>query len=178
MANGKAKGSEFERSICKRLSLWLTGKEKPVVFWRSPASGGLGTIKTAENVSGDIVSISDVSKWVCEKFSIECKNGYPSADLFKHIKNNIKNDEIEQFWEQCIRDSRTENKHGILVFKKKGNQPIIGIEKSVYGQLIEMSIDLNKCIILHYDNDLPPLVLLDFDDFLNKVKPLHIKNIS
>lgn len=177
MTNGKRKGSSWERDVCKRLSIWLTGKEKPVVFWRSPSSGGLGTIKTAENVTGDIISISDVSKWVCQKFSIECKNGYPSADLFKHFKK-VKNDEIEQFWTQCIRDSQTENKYGILVFKKKGNQPIIGIEKSVYDQLIEMSLNLNKYLVLHYDNDLPPLVLMDFEDFLNKVNPLHIKNIS
>ena len=41
---GKAKGSSFERLICKELSLWITGGEHQDVFWRSAMSGGRSTV--------------------------------------------------------------------------------------------------------------------------------------
>ena len=34
------KGSEFEREMCKCLSLWWTDSKRDDVFWRSAQSGG------------------------------------------------------------------------------------------------------------------------------------------
>ena len=49
------KGGDFERQVSKTLTKWLSGREKPYLFWRMPGSGGLATIHE-ENVglSGDI----------------------------------------------------------------------------------------------------------------------------
>ena len=30
------KGGDFEREIAKTLTVWLTGKEKPYMYWRMP----------------------------------------------------------------------------------------------------------------------------------------------
>jgi hypothetical protein len=38
--NPKAKGSAYERRVCKRLSLWVSGMKRTDVFWRSASSGG------------------------------------------------------------------------------------------------------------------------------------------
>ena len=177
MSNGKAKGSGFERDVCRILTKWITGVEKPVIFWRSPASGGLGTIKTAENVSGDIIAIRPEAEWFTQVFSVECKTGYPNACLFKHLRN-VKNDEIEQFWTQCITGAHEDNKSGMLIYKKKGAQPIVGIEKYIYDQLVELTREMPvKHITLSYGNDLPDVILMDLQEFLTKVKPDHIKKL-
>jgi len=177
MANGKAKGSSWERDIARLFTKWITGVEKPYLFWRSPASGGLGTIKTAENVSGDIIAIKPEGEFLTRLFSIEAKTGYPHACLFKHLRP-VKNDEVEQFWNQCITGAREDNKSGMLIFKKKGNQPIIGIERSVYDQLVDLTREMPKCILLNYTNGLPDLVLMDLAEFLVKVTPDIIKRLT
>jgi hypothetical protein len=33
MSNGKAKGSSWERDVCKFLSVWLTGQEKIIYIF-------------------------------------------------------------------------------------------------------------------------------------------------
>ena len=44
-----SKGGDNERNVSKFLTKWLTGKEKPYMFWRQDASGGLATVHV-ENV--------------------------------------------------------------------------------------------------------------------------------
>jgi hypothetical protein len=177
MSNGKAKGSSFEREVAKLLTLWVSGQSKELYYWRSPGSGMMAKLSNQKDMAGDIVPLKEEAKVLTNKFSIEIKTGYAEADLFKHLKQT-KNEIVKSFWDQCIRDSRIANKYGILIFRKKGNQPIIGIEESVYKQLAGMDIELSLYILISYGNDLPNLVLMDLSEFLNKVQPLHIKNIS
>ena len=58
---GKAKGSAFEREVCKMLNVWLTGKEKPYVFWRSPSSGALATIHIENKDMSCLLYTSDAA---------------------------------------------------------------------------------------------------------------------
>lgn len=176
MSNSKAKGSGWERDIAKLLTKWITGSEKPYIFWRSPASGGLGTMKMAENVSGDIVAIRPEGTFFTDIFSVECKTGYPNACLFKHLRD-VKSNEIEQFWTQCSTGAREDNKSGMLIYKKKGNQPIVGIEKPIYDQLVELVRELPRYILLSYGSALPDLVLMDLTEFLSEVTPDHVKQL-
>ena len=94
------KGADFERQICKDLSKWIQGKEKPYLFWRQPLSGGLATISELnKDMSGDARPIvPEILEWW--PFSIECKNGYPSTSFWQHFKN-IKTFNIKSFWRQC-----------------------------------------------------------------------------
>jgi len=61
---GKAKGAEFERSVCKRLSMWISRGKRDDLFWRSAMSGGRATIGKAAGAdrsaqAGDVSAISD-----------------------------------------------------------------------------------------------------------------------
>jgi hypothetical protein len=73
MANGKAKGSGWEREIAKFFTIWVTGNEKPYCYWRTPSSGALNTISNADSVSGDIVSIRPEGKFLTKSFTIDVK---------------------------------------------------------------------------------------------------------
>ena len=50
MAKGNAKGSAWERDLCKIFSKWINGTEKPYVFWRGRGSGAMFSI---DNSLGD-----------------------------------------------------------------------------------------------------------------------------
>lgn len=172
----KKKGSGFERDIAKFLTKYITGVEKPYCIWRTPQSGGLNTISGAVDVSGDLCALNETGKILTDIFCFELKNGYDDADFFKHFKES-KNNIIRGFWDQCIRDARLCNKWGILIFKKKNNKPIIGIETPVYSYL-ENYVDLSQHIVVSFDNDLPNVVFYDFYTFFDKVSLEVLKNMT
>jgi hypothetical protein len=75
---GKAKGSEFERDICKKLSRWVSHGEREDLFWRSAMSGGRATVgkkkgKDHAKHAGDISATHPLGHNLTDKFYIECK---------------------------------------------------------------------------------------------------------
>jgi len=164
------KGGDFEREVSKFLSKWIQGTEKPYLFWRMPGSGGLATIDELNaDLSGDIRSISPKSEWFCQIYSVECKTGYPKTSFWQHFKN-IKGFTIEQFWSQCINDAKRANKNPMLIYRKKGNQPIVGIDYYWTGLNLP-SIRL----LFSKEKNLPPLVFYDMEEYFKVVTPSLIK---
>lgn len=90
----QSKGSDFERTICKKLSTWwtkdLAGDPRDDVFWRSSQSGGRATQraksgKTTFGSYGDIAAVDPIGAPLIKLFTIELKRGnygYP-ADLLE-----------------------------------------------------------------------------------------------
>ena len=123
------KGGDWEREVSKTLTKWLTGTEKPYVFWRAPSSGGMATrsLLNAE-LSGDIIAIRPEGEWFINEFSIECKVGYPQSNIHKHLKK-VKGDEIKAFWKQCVNDAVKAKKKPMLIYKKKGHNALVGVPR-------------------------------------------------
>jgi len=80
---GKGKGGEFERKMCKILSLWWSESDngRNDIFWRTSQSGGRATerkkkgMKTAGSY-GDMMAIHESGK-PFERFILtEFKKGY------------------------------------------------------------------------------------------------------
>lgn len=74
------KGGEFERHICKTLSLWWTEQERDDVFWRSSQSGGRATQRLKQGKAtfgsyGDIAAVDPIGIALTSVFTIECKRG-------------------------------------------------------------------------------------------------------
>ena len=169
------KGGDFERDVAKDLTLWLTGKKKPYKFWRMPGSGGLATIhEECVDLSGDIRSLDSDGEFLTDIFSIECKNGYPKTSFWQHFKN-IKHFNIKEFWIQCCNDAFKSDKKPMLVYRKKGRKPIVGIDYTTFVD-IEMITKLSS-VILNWNDELDSVVLFDYKDFFEMVKPDNIKEI-
>jgi hypothetical protein len=173
--SAKSKGSDFERYVAKFLGVWLTGKEKPYQYWRSPASGGLATINELNaDLSGDIKALTPEAEILTNIYSIELKTGYPKTSFWQHFKN-IKNFPIEQFWEQCVRDANKSNKKPMLIYRKKGNQPIVGISDIIdIWDLIRL-----QSISLTFDEmkALPRLTFYNMEEFFKVVTPEVLKGL-
>ena len=179
--NGKAKGSGGERLVCRILSKWINGTEKPYVFYRSANSGGLATVLGMyEDMSGDIMCIRPEGKDVADKFSIEIKTGYKDACLDKCLKDN-KNEDFRDFWTQCNRDATNAKKLPLLIYNRNGAQP-----KNMWigfcNNGIEMLSKLNDlvCVSIKFDKkyELPNLNLFNFQEFLDiiSIEDFHATN--
>jgi hypothetical protein len=176
------KGSAFEREISKFLSKWLTGSEKPYQYWRMPGSGCLCTISEENaDLSGDIRSLTTEAKFLTDLFSIELKTGYPQTSFWQHFAK-IKGFKLKEFWQQATRDASKSEKRPMLIYRKKGKKVLIGIDYETYDIICYHINDLTlinniRMYFSEEKEDLLPLVLMDFYDFFETMKPENIKNI-
>lgn len=174
-----AKGGDFERDRAKFLTKWLIGKTKPYMFWRMPASGGLATIhEECAGLAGDIRSLHPDAEFLTDCFCIECKTGYPRTSFWQFFKK-IKNFPIEQFWIQTCNESG--DKLPMLIYRKKGNKPIVGLEGNALSELCEITrIDELRCIELRWGekSELTPVCFFDMNDFFSMVEPDDIKEMG
>ena len=173
--SGKSKGSAFEREVCKMLNVWLTGKKKPYVFWRSPSSGALATIHIEnENMSGDIVGFSNEAELICSIINFELKTGYKETSIDKFLKYN-KTDKLKEFWTQCINDCNNK-KYPMLIYRKKGlNTPWVCIDKELYMKLKD-NLSKFRYIMLHF-KDIRDMYIFELKEFFNAIKPDNIREI-
>jgi len=174
---GKSKGSGYERVVSRFLTKWLTGEETPYRFYRSPSSGAVATVTRSENISGDIISVKNEADFFTRIFSVEIKTGYKDADFFQHFKD-MKNDVIKTFWIQCCTDADMAKKQPMLIFKKTGLKPIIGIN-SLTRSTLECSIKLPKSLTVTYDDgETSNIIFYDMETFFEIVTPDIIKKME
>lgn len=170
--NSKSKGSNYERQVCKLLSKWIQGTEKPYLFWREALSGGIATIdELNKDMTGDIKPIvPEIMEWW--PFSVECKIGYPKTSFWQ-LWNNSKFG-IEEFWKQACYDADRANKLPMLIYRKKGRRQIIGIDKYIQEKL-KKKLDRLNHIDIHWNYDIQSCFLYDMIDFFDVVKPDDIR---
>ena len=123
----KQKGAGFEREICKKLSLGITGGKQDDVFWRSAMSGGRATIahRKGQDIrqSGDITSVAPEGHVFTDRWFVECKH-YKQLDLLSFF---IKNRGITaQFWRHAKKQAKNHKKEPMLILKQN-NLPILVI---------------------------------------------------
>ena len=115
---GKNKGSRFEIQICRKLSKWITGTEKPEIFWRSAASGAKATTDRKKNqktkMHGDIMSIDPEGEWFTKFFFVECK--YYKDLRFEDMIN--KTGALWGFWKKCSKEADEAGLVPLLIFKR------------------------------------------------------------
>ena len=128
---GKNKGSQFERDICRQLSLWLTNGASDSVFWRTSNSGGRATTrskkgKTTENQYGDICAIEEIGKKFLRLFTVEIKRGYNKhtvQDLFD-LEDPSKS--MYASWiEQAKESARLADTYWMIIIKRDRRQTVV-----------------------------------------------------
>jgi len=124
--SGKAKGSEYERSICKKLSLWLTNGKKEDCFWRSAMSGGRATVakKAGRDIrqAGDITAVAPEGHALTDYYYIECKF-YKNLNIDSFILDG--KGQLAKFWYTTIIEAAKHHRQPILIAKENGRQSIV-----------------------------------------------------
>ena len=125
MANGKGKGSAWERKIARFLTMWMSGQDDDLWCYRSPGSGAVATLsKENKDLSGDLIPLKLEAASLFDKFSIECKNGYKGANPLK-VFGNLKGNELKDFWLQANRDAQKAKKLPMLIYNPPGRAPAL-----------------------------------------------------
>jgi len=114
---GKGKGIAFELEICRRLTKWVTGSERPEVFWRTSLSGGTGIQLRRRGVEtkmdGDIMSIDEKGEFFTSKYYIECRS---YKDL--RFEDLLKEQGLLDDWLRVDVEKVPPGKEFFLIFKK------------------------------------------------------------
>lgn len=84
-SRSKSKGSNFERQLCGKLSLWWSDGEDDDIFWRTAGSGARSTSRSRKQgkktfgQAGDIQATNPCGQPLIDLFTIEMKCGYKEA---------------------------------------------------------------------------------------------------
>lgn len=161
MVNGKSKGNAFERSISKKLSLWLSDDSDDHLFWRTESSGGRFTQrkklgKNTDNQEGDITSVRESSKCVSDLIAFECKF-HKNIDFF----NMILGRGIVFEWYKKLRED-CGNKYPCLIIKQNYKDTLF-----ICGRNFDMDFGVKPSCNIYLDQDRLSIFL--FEDFLKTV---------
>jgi len=158
---GRQKGFGYEIEVSRVLSKWVTGKEKPDIFWRSAGSGAKSSverIKGHETYSdGDIASIHERGDFFTKKFFIECKR-YKEAEIL--ISFFTGKGKVYEWWDKCVEQASSAFKQPILIIRPN-NQPaylitdcaVISELSSWFGEPFYDKWEFNRCIHVCYFKD-------------------------
>ncbi len=160
----KKKGGEFERTICKTLSLWLSGGQRTDLLWRAAMSGGRATLALKEGShakaqAGDVSAIDSVGFQLIEMFVIECKF-WKDIQITQAVATG--KGKLLDFWEETKVAARLNKKYPILLVKQNNFPILIVLDKFGQKNLFKSARE-------------PPIVVFPridanirlFDEFLN-----------
>jgi hypothetical protein len=129
---GKAKGGEFERQICKKLSLWVSNNLRDDLFWRSAMSGGRATVRSKKGKEtasghGDITAVTPEGNKLTDYFIIECKS-YKSLGFDSHLYGQ---GPLAGIWDKLKKECN--GKKPILILKENRRPILIGLSFNCPG---------------------------------------------
>lgn len=127
--NPKAKGAGFERSVCQRLSLWVSGMAREDVFWRSAMSGGRATVRRRLNRgpqhtahAGDITATHELGHELLNHFLIECKF-YKDLKLELIVFGSL--GLLDRIWEVPVKQAMEHSRMPMVVAKQNMKDELV-----------------------------------------------------
>jgi hypothetical protein len=132
-----AKGGEYERDICKYLSMWVTRQMRDDIFWRTAGSGARATARMKKNMTtadsaGDMMAIAKYGKPYTDQAIWEFKRGYggerskrkPSEQIdplavLDNPKRMKRKPILNEWWTKITKEkNRHQRKFAFIIFKR------------------------------------------------------------
>jgi len=189
MAKGHAKGSEFERQICKKLSLWWTDGERDDIFWRTAGSGAMAKTRkktggAAFGQYGDIQAIDPIGQPLIDVCTMELKKGYNRSTSHDILDASVtaKQQEFHRFIEQAKTDSKNaKSLYWMLISKRDRREAIVTIPLAFVIKLFGKTEFLSKIkpphSSIYISNRKDRIFMYQLDAFLKALSPYDIKGI-
>lgn len=175
---GSAKGSTFEREICKALSLWWTEGERDDIFWRTAGSGGRATNRAKRGARtsgayGDLTFTDPIGSPLLALCCFELKRGYGSWCVLDLIdkKAGAKPSTAALFWEQAKTSAeQAGSPWPIVIFRRDQKRTTIMLHR---GLLLAMGEHCgpHRGPKLQTQIGSDGVVLMPFDDWLSYFEP-------
>jgi hypothetical protein len=157
--NGSRKGSLFERSTCRALSLWVSDGQDSNLFWRTGGSGNRSTM--ARKRGGKI----EAGQSLIDRFVVECKH---HADLCIEKFLMEGGGKLGKIWEKIVEEAHYYGKWPLLIAKQNRTQTLAitslgGLPAEVSGKLL-----------ISFTNS-PDAHVYSFDDLVSGIYPFGVK---
>lgn len=133
---GKKKGSQFEREVCKALSMWISRNTKSDLFWRSAISGGRATVAHKKGTdlarqAGDITATAEEGYPFIELFFVECKR-VSTLGITNFVYN--RSCPIRTFWTIACQQALRHNRAPMVIAQEDRGEIIVLMQSSVASQ--------------------------------------------
>lgn len=123
---GKNKGSSYERWVCGKLSLWVTGGKIEDGLWRSAMSGGRATVHLKRGTKiqqvGDICAVRPELHDFCAKFYIECKH-VKSLDIESFLIRG--KGLLAKFWKTACQEAKSHDRIPLIVARQNRTHDLL-----------------------------------------------------
>lgn len=187
----KGKGSAFERSFCRDLSLWWSGGKYDDLFWRSAGSGAMAKTRAKSKRRttghyGDVTATDAFSEPLLRLIVIELKRGYNHFS-FHDMLDKPKGASMqcwEKFYQQVTEDMiNAKVPFWVLVTKRDRRDTLIHMPTRLLVDLSKINnIHLNKlCFIKSrvalQDDRMINVSLLRLDEFFTIFKPRDFRSL-
>lgn len=181
-----AKGADFERSVCTRLSEWWTQDldvPRSDIFWRSSQSGGRATQraksgKTTFGSYGDLAAIDPIGSPLLQLFTIELKRGssYGSPGDWLEIDLSKSKHPFIACMEQAHSSHKAAGSHSWLMICRRDHKVAVVYlsVKTVRFLHSQADVDLRKLPHVRFCLTGDPFMGLHLEDFLGAVSPAKI----
>ncbi len=179
---GSAKGGQFERRVCKQLSMWWTDGERDDVFWRTNASGGRATQRAKTNrvtfgQVGDVQANDPIGQPLIDLCVLELKYGYKTHCIFDWFDKPEKQSHYTSWISKLEQEvERCDAPYWLLIHQRQNKKPILVMPNKLFKRLPVPPE--NRCRMrLEYASP-KTVTIMQLKDFLYYVKPNHIKILA
>lgn len=181
-SGSKQKGASYERSVCQRLSMWVSNLTREDCFWRSAMSGGRATLKSRKNSgigfgaqAGDITPTHALGLKLCELFVIDAKH---YADFKTERQIFGRRSDLLREWKKLRETARSCKKQAMLVCRQNRRPEIIvvspkGLEILEKGGILKPTcvFPRNKMNIVLFRD----MLMLNFDRIRGSIERRRMK---
>lgn len=125
---GKDKGSRYERDICTKLSLWISGGKDRDLFWRSAMSGGRATVARQKGLTGmarqagDITATAPEGHVLTDHFYVECKR-YDKLDFGAFLTKQ--KGVLAKFWDDTLMKAVHHGRIPMVICRENFSEDIV-----------------------------------------------------
>jgi len=147
--NSKAKGSQYERDVCRKFSLWISDGKNPNLLWRSAMSGGRSTVMNKKGgvnkeQAGDISAVGAEGHRLIDIAYLECKN-YTDLGLNSFFIG--RSSKLLSFWRDTEKAARKNAKYPLLIAKQSYFPELIVFSPEFYLELLDCK-PFNRTVIM------------------------------
>lgn len=179
------KGAEYERHLCKELSLWWTEGDRNDIFWRTSQSGGRATTraKTGQRTFGqygDIQAVDPLGLPLLQLVTVETKRGY-SKESFSNVLDKL--DRGVSQWEGFLKQAQEEASEAgtpfwLLIHRRDHRRAMVFMPSDLFQLLRGDAPKLHKVRPMGflYLKDVH-VVYLRLEDFCSLVTPQNIRRV-
>jgi len=135
-----AKGSNNERELCRKFSLWWTGGKRDDVFYRTSGSGARARVRSNAGKDvrfgrGDMGAEDPDGQPLIDLCTFEFKRGYTALSLLDCIASKQKCPLLIGFLMEAETDAEEVPNYPVLVFQKDYKKAVICFPVPLFHEL-------------------------------------------